>query len=92
LRLFKDGNYAGACPFARRFPECVGLGSLSNPEIRYAAILSLLAPFVVKDDIEEGIVNVDLSALVLLNEAQFPKFVHEQIDLREDRADRPTAP
>jgi hypothetical protein len=33
---------------------------------------------VVQDNTEEGIVDVDLS--VVLDEAQFPEFVHEKID------------
>jgi len=33
----------------------------------------------VEDDTQEGIVDVDL-ALVVLDETQFPEFVHEKID------------
>jgi hypothetical protein len=33
----------------------------------------------VQDNIQEGIVDVDLA--VVLNEAEFPEFVHEEIDL-----------
>jgi hypothetical protein len=33
----------------------------------------------VQDDTQEGIVDVDLAIAVVVDEAQFPKFVHEKM-------------
>ena len=38
----------------------------------------------VEDNTQEGIVDVDLA--VVLNEAEFPEFVHEKINTRPRRA------
>ena len=40
-----------------------------------------------QDDTQEGIVDVDLAVAVVVDEAQFPKFVHEKIDSRPRCAD-----
>ena len=33
-----------------------------------------------KDNVQKGIVNVDFAVVIVLDEAQFPEFVHEKID------------
>ena len=40
---------------------------------------------VVKDDAQQG--SVDLQAAVVLDEAEFPEFIHEEVDARARCAD-----
>lgn len=58
-----------------------GLGSIAPPQRKWSGNL------VVEDDIEEGAVHVQ--PVVVLNEAQFPEFIHEEADAGSRGADHP---
>jgi hypothetical protein len=44
------------------------------------AILLLLVALAMHNDIQEGVIDVNLAVAVVPDEAQCPKFVHKQID------------
>ena len=56
----------------------MGHALVQSEDLSTATLRHVSVKLVVEDNTQEGIVDVDLA--VVLDEAQFPEFVHEKID------------